>query len=172
MIEREKQIIRKFGDDVELWTSLICEEFSVVLSCEELMISIITENKTDLLEAALANWNYEQCRQWYKSSQLLKRTPIVEEVICLDSTVLPNGVERAFLEEQIKYKGERWVVHKNDADPFPSTPHAHNYETMLKLHLGNGDLYYGTRKVGKIKKKDFIKLRGLFKKTRMPQLEI
>ncbi len=39
------------------------------------------------------------------------------------------------------------MVHKNDADPLPSSPHAHNYEQCLKMHLGTGDLYQRKERV-------------------------
>jgi len=45
-----------------------------------------------------------------------------------------------------------------------------NYEANLKLHLGNGELYTGTKLVGKIPAKKFKKLRALFKSVSMPPL--
>lgn len=46
--------------------------------------------------------------------------------------------------------GLRWRVHKNDADPFPSRPHAHcvaGQERFVgcKLHLGTGQLFRGRK---------------------------
>ena len=64
----------------------------------------------------------------------------------------------------------QWVVHKNDPDPFPSDPHAHNYEADLKLHLGNGELYNGSKCVGKIPAKKFKELRSSFKSISLPPL--
>ena len=44
---------------------------------------------------------------------------------------------------KVKVKGECWIIHKNDRDPFPSNPHAHNYDSFAAygLDLGTGRLY-------------------------------
>src|SRR5207237_6227170 len=42
------------------------------------------------------------------------------------------GIPILLTEAQVKLQGEIWIVHKNDADPFPSNPHAHNYRERLK----------------------------------------
>jgi len=60
----------------------------------------------------------------------------------------------------IKYGGEIWTIHKNDADPFPSSPHAHNYPRHLKLHLGTGDLYRKTALYDTLPKKDLLAIRN------------
>ncbi len=59
----------------------------------------------------------------------------------LEDDVLPEGVPVFLIEKDVKVKGKTWRIHKNDADPFPSNPHAHNYDARVKLHLGTGDLY-------------------------------
>jgi hypothetical protein len=56
-------------------------------------------------------------------------------------SIVPGGVSILLSEAKVKLQGEIWIVHKNDADPFPSNPHAHNYQLRVKMHLGNGDLY-------------------------------
>jgi hypothetical protein len=83
--------------------------------------------------------------------------------IVLDKSIIPAGVPLCLTEAEVKLKGEIWTVHKYDADPFPSNPHAHNYAQALKLHLGNGDLYQHRNKVscGRMEKKHLIKLRDL-----------
>lgn len=66
-----------------------------------------------------------------------------------------------------------WRIHKNDTDPFPSIPHAHNIESGLKLHLGNGELYFGRRFTDKlISKKDLFTIRAQVKNIELPQLTI
>ncbi len=53
-----------------------------------------------------------------------------------------------------------WRIHKNDPDPFPSDPHAHNVESGLKLDLSNGRLWFGTRDTEKsITRKHLIAIR-------------
>lgn len=65
---------------------------------------------------------------------------------------LPDG--RYILEEDFKVSGEIWRVHKSDADPFPSNPHAHcigGAERMIgsTLHLGSGELFKGRKSLGR-----------------------
>jgi hypothetical protein len=62
-------------------------------------------------------------------------------------SIIPASVTILLTEAKVKLQGEIWQVHKNDADPFPSNPHAHNYRNRVKLHLGNGDLYGYKEKV-------------------------
>jgi len=62
---------------------------------------------------------------------------------------IPSGTMRRLDEVTIKRDGCIWRIHKNDADPFPSNPHAHNVESGLTLDLSNGDLFFGSRPTGK-----------------------
>ncbi len=61
----------------------------------------------------------------------------------------------AFLNEaDYRVGGDVWRVHKGDADPFPSKPHAHLIAGQkrfvgCKLHLGTAELYNGTRGLGR-----------------------
>jgi hypothetical protein len=53
---------------------------------------------------------------------------------------------RFILEEDFTVDGEKWRVHKHDADPYPSNPHAHCIAGSrrfigCKLHLGTGALF-------------------------------
>ncbi|WP_142685957.1 hypothetical protein [Chitinophaga polysaccharea] len=75
---------------------------------------------------------------------------------------------------QIKHKGIVWVLHKYDADPFPSSPHAHNLLNGLKLHLGTGAIYQKKKAVGQLRKKEILEIRDLFieKGFAMPSIEI
>jgi hypothetical protein len=97
--------------------------------------------------------------------------PVKVVEIHLDESILPNKIIIALEEAKIKFKGERWFVHKYDKDTvFPSNPHAHNYETKLKMHLGTGALYgYEKQFRGRIKEKDLVKLRDIICQ-RMPDL--
>jgi len=67
-------------------------------------------------------------------------------------------------EKDYKVDGEVWRVHKFDADPFPSSPHAHcvggrDRFVGLKLHLGNAELFRGPETTGRfLGKKQFNRL--------------
>jgi hypothetical protein len=81
---------------------------------------------------------------------------------------------RELREVTLKRRGYRWRIHKNDADPFPSNPHAHDLDTNLKLHLGTGALYLGSKPAGgRFNRKYFLELRRLAaeKGIRLPTLE-
>lgn len=97
------------------------------------------------------------------------------EILCeviLDETIVPSDIPISLTEQTVRAKGEVWRIHKNDADPFPSNPHAHNYPKNLVAHLGNGDLYRKTMFLGRLKKKDLENLRGLIKNVSLPSLEV
>lgn len=56
------------------------------------------------------------------------------------------GSTRYIIEEDYKVGGDIWRVHLNDADPYPSKPHAHCIAGTKrfigkKLHLGTGQLF-------------------------------
>lgn len=83
--------------------------------------------------------------------------------VVLEESIVPAGVPVLLTEAEVKLKGEKWTIHKNDADPFPSSPHAHNYEQGLKMDLRTGDLYQRNARVacGRVEKKYLLKLRDL-----------
>jgi hypothetical protein len=99
--------------------------------------------------------------------------------ISVKRTILPEEFFVDALEKaDIKINGEIWRVHKNDADPFPSAPHAHNYRMKCKLHLGNGKLYRKADSIGKIDPKDLLVLRSeiksrlKLKENELPTLDV
>lgn len=91
-----------------------------------------------------------------------------------DECILPKGIPVHLYEKQIKVKGQIWELHKNDADPFPSDPHAHNYETGLKLDLSNGNLYKKKKYTDSITKKTLLVIRDKYTEAgfTMPTLTV
>ena len=67
----------------------------------------------------------------------------------LPESPIPDGCFRVFREATVKRDGCVWRIHKNDADPFPSNPHAHNLDSGLTLDLRTGELYLRTNPTGK-----------------------
>jgi hypothetical protein len=71
---------------------------------------------------------------------------------------------RVLVQKDYRVAGEVWQVHKSDADPFPSHPHAHSVGGRqkfigLKLHLGTRQLWDGRRAMDlSIPKKPFARL--------------
>src|SRR6266404_6153360 len=90
-----------------------------------------------------------------------------------EKSPIPDGTLRRLDEVTIKRDGCVWRIYKNDADPFPSDPHAHNLESGLKLDLSNGGLYFRRQFTEKkISKKDldFIRTQAALRKVNLPQL--
>ena len=96
-------------------------------------------------------------------------TPLAE--ITFGASILPDDVPIRLVEAQAKHINEIWVVHKNDADPFPSNPHAHMLGTNYKLHLGNGGLYQKRLKISTIKWKYLLAIREKLSSVVLPPLE-
>jgi hypothetical protein len=81
------------------------------------------------------------------------------------------------VQKDYKVDGEVWQVHKSDADPFPSRPHAHcvgGRENFVgrKLHLGTRRLYKGPNALDLfLPKKPFARLIELIR-PKFPGLEL
>ena len=76
---------------------------------------------------------------------------------------------------RFKAAGQIWVIHKYDADPFPSNPHAHQLEDNLKLDLSNGNYFRNRKLISKVSKKDLIKIRLEAKKVfseALPEIQV
>ena len=97
---------------------------------------------------------------------------IIDEVE-LDHSPIPSGCLRRLDEITIKKDGQIWRIHKNDDDPFPSNPHAHNLESGLKLDLSTGKLYYKRGDMSKtISRKDLLAIRSKITKIQLPPITI
>lgn len=89
----------------------------------------------------------------------------------LDYSPIPDGCLRRLVEATYKKDGQIWRIHKNDVDPFPSSPHAHNVESGLVLDLSSGKLYFGRRDTGKsVSRKDLLELRAMITDVALPLL--
>jgi hypothetical protein len=76
-----------------------------------------------------------------------------------DERIIPDQEDQEIFEVLVKNNGQQWEIHKNDPDPFPSDPHAHNYSSGLKLDLSNGNLFKKKQQRGSIKKKLLLEIR-------------
>ncbi len=95
----------------------------------------------------------------------------IEQRIIIEDTLLPEDLPVRLEKKKFKIKGEIWDVHLNDVDPFPSSPHAHNYYESLVMHLGNGKLYRKREYVKTVKRKELLKLRKMIHHVELPELE-
>ena len=89
-----------------------------------------------------------------------------------EEPLIPEGIPRLLTEQTVKVKGEVWRIHKNDVDPFPSIPHAHNYESGVVLHLGSGEMFDKNRQpIGNIGCKKLLRVRGKLGSLTLPTTE-
>ncbi|MDN7176973.1 hypothetical protein M0D69_02850 [Caballeronia sp. SEWSISQ10-4 2] len=66
--------------------------------------------------------------------------------VSIGSAAWVNAAGKFFAEADYKVRGELWRVHKGDAEPYPSRPHAHWIDGSKRfigctLHLGTAELY-------------------------------
>ena len=172
MDEYQKSKVKEFVANLVSWLPILEEKMSVRMSFEEIVMALVTELNLELLDIACKDFGLPEMMAFLEGSEYVKGLPVIEEKIVVEESVIPTTVVRLLLEEQVRLKGEIWIVHKGDADPFPSNPHAHNYESGLKMHLGTGELFRGTELVGKSQKKQFLELRQRFKSVKLPELSI
>lgn len=97
--------------------------------------------------------------------------PEIIAQIELEDSILPKGTPKLLTEQTIKVKGEIWVIHKSDVDPFPSTPHAHNYASGISLHLGTGEFFKNRTSKGFLDCKKLIRVRDSIKGHELPALD-
>jgi hypothetical protein len=124
------------------------------------------------LELLDYHWTRKGILSTLASYDFRRLFPVFLTQIIFDHSILPDDAPRSLVEQTIKYKGEIWRVHRNDADPFPSNPHAHNLESGYKLHLGTGELYLRRRLVSRVSKKDLLGIRILLRGFPLPELAL
>jgi len=109
--------------------------------CSGLGGQLFEGNRSGRLSRPQSDWVY---RTFYKG--------LCPEFLLPDT--LENG--GAAPEFTLKRSGYKWRVHKNDPDPWPSTPNAHDYEANVKLDIKDGTVYDATTKktVHRVKKAD------------------
>ncbi|MGP0059341.1 MAG: hypothetical protein ACLPID_08660 [Beijerinckiaceae bacterium] len=74
--------------------------------------------------------------------------------LCVGISAWRESDDDGFRADDYPVAGEIWRVHKSDADPFPSRPHAHcvggsKKVVGCKLHLGTAQLYKGRTALGR-----------------------
>lgn len=163
--------IQKFVRRVQELTPYAESRLRKVISPEQSILALSVDLGISLDELALRSWDKSTFINELSKCKSIIELPEVVDSVEFDEGVLSGDIPEVAFDELIKSKGERWFIHKHDADPFPSNPHAHNYQKGLKLHLGNGTLYSGTKLVGRLNKKSFMALREKVKYVDLPDLE-
>jgi hypothetical protein len=78
---------------------------------------------------------------------------VITNSIEVQSEIFPKDLLIQF-KVRIKSKGLIWIIHKNDKDPFPSNPHAHELDNNIKLDLSNGNCYKKNQLIYTLRKRD------------------
>jgi hypothetical protein len=132
-----------------------------------LVMELELEFTTDLLGLNLGKDEIVKTLERFNFNRLF---PKLLDVIHMEESIIPDGTRRKLTEVTVRSRGQVWRIHQNDDDPFPSNPHAHNLESGLKLHLGTGELYDGTRNTGeKVSLKNLKSIRSRLSKHTLPQ---
>ena len=144
-------------------TNRLMYELNVYINNEDIMSALMEINNQ--------NWDYDKIKKYYILSKEYKINKKIYELIEFNESIIVNHDNLIYFDECIKNNGEIWYIHKNDKDPFPSIPHAHNYDWQISMHLGNGCYYQGRKFKGKIKRKHLLEIRNKIKKITLPVLE-
>ncbi len=137
-------------------------DLNVYISGENIMMALMDNYRLD--------WNYNEIKKQYLKSKEYKSSIKIYNLIEFDKSIISNTDNLIRYDECIKNNGQVWYIHKNDKDPFPSIPHAHNYDWHVSLHLGNGTYYQGRTMRGKIKRKHLVEIRNKVKNIDLPIL--
>src|SRR5258708_37167361 len=96
---------------------------------EDALIALFNiENPVDLLNR---DWTPTEIAHALSEFDFAQLKPLA--MVELEASILPPGVPRRLDEVKVKVRGEGWCIHKKDLDPFPSSPHAHNYDSGHKM---------------------------------------
>ncbi|MCZ7885390.1 hypothetical protein [Agrobacterium salinitolerans] len=100
-------------------------------------------NSLDLLDHSLTA---DKMLELLKDSDFTPVQVLYTVELSDEDGIIPEYTTLVLLEKVVKVKGEKWEIHRYDADPWPSNPHAHNYASRLKMHLGTGELFDNNRR--------------------------
>jgi hypothetical protein len=98
----------------------------------------------------------------------------INNVIETNEEIIPRDLLIQY-KVRIKSKGLIWIIHKNDMDPFPSSPHAHQLDNNIKLDLSNGKCYKKKQLMYTLKKRDLLIIRekaNMIYKGELPKLKL
>jgi hypothetical protein len=77
-----------------------------------------------------------------------------------DPTIeIPGSISRIYSAIN-KVDRSVWEILRNDKDPHPSNPHAHNEIEDITMDLSNGKLYHDGEYVSQLRKKDVVNFRN------------
>jgi hypothetical protein len=118
------------------------------------------------LMAALGEANPEAiCKMQLPTDELIRAlenhpfdAPIILGVVSDASIEAPGSLRRIY-SALGRPGGTDWEILRNDADPFPSNPCAHNEAEDIVLDLAEGGLYHDRELVHRVRRQELIRFR-------------
>ena len=129
-------VINSFIHEAQTAAGLFAHESGLAIKYEHiedaLQDVLDLNDSADLLDRKL---NAEQIHRLLAAYDFRRFFPKLLGQFEVKRSIIPPDCIQRLDEQTVVYRGQLWRVHKNDADPFPSDPHAHNVESGLALHL-------------------------------------
>ncbi len=86
------------------------------------------------------------------------RAPVILGEIEDAAIEVPGGIRRIYAALN-NGAGSEWEIHRNDSDPFPSNPYAHNEVEDIAMDLATGGLYHDRQFVHRLRRAQLIRFR-------------
>lgn len=131
-----------------------------VSQTDVLMGLILTEKSLQEIDGSAQVWRFETTEAYLEQFIMSFDFETIRTEVEHETTI--PYLTRFHTKVAVKSRGEKWVLHKYDADPFPSNPHAHNFDQNLKLDLSNGGLFRKRERTASISMKELLEIRMLF----------
>ncbi len=170
--EDTSTLINNFIKEAEVAAFLLADRRGLPIECAHVQNALVGTlalgDGTELLHLRLTKGEILSTLERY---DFRKFFPILLGEVTFEKSILPPGIPRRLVEQRVRHHGEVWQTNRNDADPFPSNPHAHNLESGHKLDLGTGALFIKRRAVGrKIPRRDLLAIRDKAAGVNLPPL--
>jgi hypothetical protein len=171
--ERTGNLINRFVHEAEIAAESLRRQQNLAIACEHIQAALMEKlrinDATHLLPLKL---DAQEMLSSLKGYNFRRFFPEHLGEIEIEESIIPSGCVRRLVEQTIRLGGEIWRIYRNDADPFPSSPHAHNVESGLTLHLGTGELFLRRKYAGeKVERKRLVALRQRIRNLPLPPLE-
>jgi hypothetical protein len=106
------------------------------------------------------------CRMGLPTEELIRRleahpfdAPLILGHVSDPSIEVPGSIRRVYAAIG-KTPGTEWEILRNDKNPFPSNPCAHNEVEDITMDLSGGGLFHDGEFVHRLRKKDLVNFRA------------
>ena len=131
-------------------------------------VSLLSIRGSQVSNSDLTQFVKEFCKNSPPGYCDYDRAPVVMKEYFIGSCTFSAG---KFI--KCKLGGYIWIVHPFDVDPWPSKPHAHNYDQRQKLNLSSGEIFSlpARKPVGKLRSEELLSIRKEIS-LRLPNLAL